>query len=95
MQLLDHISKFECLSECQSACRVSHYVETDLCRLNNDLINSRINRDTILLIQLDLSAAIDTVDIKILLKDLKNIGLDGKVFVSYLNQRSFKVSSDV
>ena len=68
MQLLDHISKFECLSKYQSANRVNHSVETALCRLNNDLINRRSKGDTILLIQLDLSAAFETADINILPK---------------------------
>ena len=65
MQLLDHISKFECLSKYQSAYRVNHSVETGLYRLNNDLINMRTKGDTNLLIQLNLSAAFDTVDINI------------------------------
>ena len=65
MQLLDHISKFECLCKYQSAYRVSHSVETAVYRLNKDLINMRTKGDTILLIQLDLSAAFDTVDINI------------------------------
>ena len=94
IQLLDHISKFECLSKYQSAYRASHSVETALCRLNNDLILRRCRGETTLLVQLDLTAAFDTVDIAILLNDLQSIGVGGSVlswFASYLEHRRFKV----
>ena len=93
-QLENHIESFEALPKFQSAYRKVHSVETSACRLYNDMIGIKANGKNSLLIQLDLSAAFDTVDIKILLQDLKDLGIDGVVhewFESYLSHRKFVV----
>ena len=77
-QIKDHINNFECLPWFQSAYREFHSVETALCRVHNDLCKAISQSECSILILLDLSAAFDTIDRKLLLDDLKEWGIDGK-----------------
>ena len=93
-QLMTHLSGFDFLSPHQSAYRKGHSVETALCKIYNDLLLNKCKGNSSLLIQLDLSAAFDTVDTSLLLRDLEQIGISGKVlswFTSYLKERKFEV----
>ena len=93
-QLLAHLKKFESFSKVQSAYREFHSVETAMCKIYNDLIIRKCEGNCTLLVLLDLSAAFDTVDQKILIDDLTHLGIGGKVlnwFYSFLNKRNFKV----
>ena len=93
-QLLDHLKKFESFPRVQSAYREFHSVETATCRIYNDLVVRKCNGDCTLLVLLDLSAAFDTVDHDILMRDLSLLGVQGKVsnwFYSFLNDRDFSV----
>ena len=77
IQISYHISKLEYLSKYQSGYRANHSVETALRRLYNDLILKRCRGEKPLLVQLDLSAAFDTVDIDVLPNDLQNSVVGG------------------
>ena len=61
-QLMAHLSGLDFLSLHQSAYRKGHSVETALCKIHNDLLLRKCKGNSSLLIQLDLSAAFDTVD---------------------------------
>ena len=81
-QIINHISNFECFS-------------TALCRVHNDLYKVKTQGGCCILILLDLSAAFDTIDRKLLLDDLKAWGIDGKALqwiLSYLSNRKFRVT---
>ena len=94
-QIKDHINNFECLPWFQSAYREFHSVETALCRVHNDLYKAKSTSECSILILLDLSAAFDTIDRKLLLHDLKEWGIDGKALqwiLSYLSNRKFRVT---
>ncbi len=75
----------------QSAYRVNHSVETALLRVQNDKLTAMDGGRVTGLILLDLSGAFDTVDHKILLERLQQIGIGRKAlqwFGSYLSKRS-------
>ena len=94
-QINNHISNFECLPWFQSAYREFHSVETALCRVHNDLYKVKTQGGCCILILLDLSAAFDTIDRKLLLDDLKAWGIDGNALqwiLSYLSNRKFRVT---
>lgn len=94
-QLNPHLNKNKRISDFQSAYRQHHSTETALCRIYNDLLLNTENSASSLLILLDLSAAFDTIDHNLLLKDLKDSGINGNALLlvdSYLNERFQKVS---
>ena len=69
-------------------------METALCMIYNELLLNKCKGNFSLLIQLDLSAAFDTVDTRLLLRELEQIIISGKVlslFTSYLKERNFEV----
>ena len=75
----------------QSAYRAHHSAETALVRIHNDIAHSIDNRQSVLLVLLDLSAAIDTIGHTILLRRLSGYGLSGDVLAwltSYLCDRT-------
>ena len=82
----------------QSAYRPYHSVETAIVRVQNDLLSAMNQGKLSLLVLLDLSAAFDTVDHKILLQCLSTqygiCGIALKWFCSYLTSRSSYVSVD-
>ena len=94
VQLQEYLNNFEAIPKNQSAYKKFHSVETALCRIYNDLIISKANGNCTMLIALDLSAAFDTVVQRMLLDDLKNLGIGGSVlnwFQTYLIGRTFSV----
>ena len=67
------------LQKLQWAYRLNHSIETAVTKVYNDLkINKSQGKDT-LLVMLDLSVGLDTVDQDILLKDLFALGIDAMV----------------
>lgn len=76
----------------QSAYRTHHSTESALVRVSNDILQAIDNRQSVILVLLDMSAAFDTIDHDILLNMLdKRYGLRGTVhqwFRSYLSGRS-------
>ena len=94
-QLSIHINRFKYLPWFQSAYRHLHSVETALCRVHNDLVISKAEGCCSILVLLDLSAAFDTIDRKLLLQDLCDLGITGRAFSlieSYLSFRKFHVT---
>ena len=73
----------------QSAYKQLHITETALVRVNNDILVALDNHQSVILILLDLSAAFDTVDHRILLDRLSHriCGLALSWFKSYLSNR--------
>jgi len=93
-QLSPHLNKNKCFSNFQSAYRQYHSTETALCRIYNDLLINTQNSSVSLLILLDLSAAFDTIDFDLLIKDLKDSGIEGNalnLLITYLKERFQKV----
>ena len=93
-QLIAHMETLNVLPEEQSAYREFHSTETALCSIVSDLLEYIDNGKCAILILLDLSAAFDTVDHKLLIDDLMYIGVEGVAlnwFKSYLENRSYHV----
>ena len=80
----------------QSAYRKQHSTETVLLKVMNDILLKMNSQHVTLLVMLDLSAAFDTVNHKILLERLQHdIGISGvplQWFKSYLSNRSQRVT---
>jgi len=91
-QLLSHLDEFKLLPDLQSAYRAHHSTETAVLKVLSDILTAVDNGDLAMLALLDLSAAFDSVDQRILLRRLQiSYGLDGVVlqwFVSYLDHRT-------
>jgi hypothetical protein len=79
----------------QSAYKDNHSTETGLVRVHNDILRALDRHEAVILVLLDLSAAFDTVDHKILLNTLsQRFGIKGVAlswFQSYVNDRSERV----
>ena len=93
-QLTAHMEKLNVLPEEQSAYREYHSTETALCGIVSDLLEYMDDGKCAILVLLDLSAAFDTVDHKLLIEDLMYIGVEGVAldwFKSYLENRSYHV----
>ena len=92
-QLNDFINSKNIHEIFQSGFRSKHSTETALVKVVNDLRHDLDTRKLAVLVLLDLSAAFDTVDHRILLNRLHNlIGISGTVFKwfqSYLTDREF------
>ena len=75
----------------QSAYKTFHSTETALVKVHNDIVSAIDNQSYVILLLLDLSAAFDIVDHKILLQRLSfRFGINGKAlrrFKSYLENR--------
>ncbi len=93
-----HMSLQDLYELFQSAYKCFHSTETALLRVHNDCMRAMDDGQSVILVLLDLSAAFDTVDHKILLDTLSsNLGITGKAlawFQSYLSGRSESVGID-
>ena len=82
----------------QSAYKAGHSTETALIRVQNDILRAIDDGQCVILVLLDLSAAFDTVDYKLLLDRLhRRFGIKGKAIAwlhSYLLERKQFVCVD-
>ena len=94
-QIQCHMIKNNLFPQLQSAYRSHHSTETALLKVKNDLLMNMNKGQVSLLVLLDLSAAFDTVDHRILLKTLQTkLGVCGSAlswFKSYLEGRSQRI----
>ena len=94
-QIQCHMIKNNLFPQLQSAYRSHHNTETAALKVRNDLLMNMNKGHVSLLVLLDLSAAFDTVDHKILLKTLQmKLGVCGSAlswFKSYLEGRSQRI----
>ena len=97
-QMHDHLVRSDLYPVLQSAYRRYHSTETALLKVRNEILMNMNSQRVTLLVLLDLSAAFDTVDHRILLKRLTScFGVRGKVlewFSSYLSGRSQRILFD-
>ena len=91
-QLLEHINKYKLFDVLQSAHRECHSVESALVKIKTDIERALDKGLGTISIQLDGSAAFDTVEIPILLERLRScIGVSSEAlrwFESYLSDRT-------
>ena len=71
-QLMDHIHANNHMEPLQSAYKSYHSTETALLKVKADILKVMDNQEVTCLVLLDLSAAFDMVDHKILLERLEN-----------------------
>ena len=94
-QIQEYLTSHDLLPQTQSAYRSHHSVETALLRINNDILIALDKHLEAILVQLDFTAAFDTIDHPLLLDRLfRRYGLAGTVlswFRSYFSQRSHVV----
>ncbi|HBK70179.1 MAG TPA: hypothetical protein DDZ39_00730 [Flavobacteriaceae bacterium] len=93
-QLTNFLEYNDIICNFQSAYRSNYSTETALIKVMNDVFSSRANNKCVLLVMLDLSAAFDTVNHKLLLEDLKRCGIsNGSLswFASYLENRKLRI----
>ena len=77
-QLMDHINTNNLMEPLQSTYKPCHNTETALLKVKADILKVMDNQEITCLVLLDLSAAFDTVDHKILLNQLENhFGIKG------------------
>ena len=95
LQLSQHCDNYDLQPDYQSAYREHYSCETVILKVSNDILWAMERQEVTSLINLDLSAAFDTVDHEILLSVLRNkYGIHGKAlkwFNEYLRPCSFKV----
>ena len=96
-QVYDHMVSNAIFPALQSSYRQFHSTETALIKVMNDILLKMNSQHVTMLILLDLSAAFDTVDHRILLERLSDeVGIRGTAlnwFRSYLSDRSQRVSA--
>jgi retron-type reverse transcriptase len=94
-QLQRYLDENHLHAKMQSAYRPCHSTETALLRIHNDLLRAIDQHQEAVLILLDLTAAFDTIDHRILLERLsKRYGISGRAhawFTSYLQGRTQRV----
>uniref|UniRef100_A0A8C7WTF0 Reverse transcriptase domain-containing protein n=1 Tax=Oryzias sinensis TaxID=183150 RepID=A0A8C7WTF0_9TELE len=95
IQLQDRLTKHDISERFQSGFKSCHSTETALLRVSNDLLLAVDSGASTVVILLDLTAALDTVDHRVLLSRLEqSVGVKGTAlswFRSYLGGRSFSV----
>lgn len=93
LPLLETLRQNNIYEKIQSGFRQQHSTETVLMRVTNDLLRMADTGECSILVVLDLSAAFDTVNHKILIERLQHwVGISGKAlkwFCSYLTNRKF------
>ena len=98
-QLDHHITSNGLDEPMQSAFKKHHSTETALIKVQNDILQTIDNQNSVILLLLDLSAAFDTTDHEILLSRLSSrygiIGEAHKWFESYLKERTYRVHVSV
>ena len=72
MLVINYLSNNHLLSKLQSAYRRFHSTETALLRVFNDILRAIDNKQEVVLVMLDLSAAFDTIDHELLLQRLQH-----------------------
>jgi hypothetical protein len=91
-QLSTYLTAHNLLAPTQSAYRQYHSVETALLKVQNDILHHVDNSEGVLLVLLDLSAAFDTIDHRILLNRLEiDFSITDQALAwhkSYLTKRS-------
>ena len=96
LQMHDYLNTHNLYPLAQSSYRHHHSTETALLKVKNDILLNMNQQRVTLLVLLDLSAAFDTVDHKILLDRLHtDFGISGQVhswFESYLRDRFQSIS---
>ena len=95
VQLSDHMKRNGLLDQYQSAYRMDHSCETALLKLHNDIIRAMADRKVVLLVLLDMTAAFDTVNHRVLLTILQHLGVTDCAlnwFKSYLYSRTQKIN---
>ena len=94
-QVVAHIEKEGLFADFQSSYRKYHSCETAVLKIQSDLLMMMDKRDNAVLLLLDLSAAFDTINHKLLLEKLQyKYNITGTVLTwikSYLSERKFKV----
>ena len=94
-QLTKYLKENQLIPSLQSAYLSDHSCETALCKVKNDIQKMVSDGKVVVLVQLDLSAAFDTVDHAALIELLQiSFGIKGtalKFIKSYLSGRSFSV----
>ena len=94
-QLTDHVRTHHLEEWFQSAYKIHHSTETALVKVHNDILRAIDDNRSVLLLLLDLSAALDTVDHSTLLLRLRTrFGVKGSAltwFESYLTSRKYYV----
>ena len=96
-QMIEYLDRNNLREKFQSSYRACHSTETALIRVKNDIMCDMENKNVVLLVLLDLSAAFDTVHHGILLRRLENLGIRGIAlswFESYLSDRKQTVIID-
>ena len=95
VQVNAYLKENSLIPKSQSAYLADHSCETALCKVVNDVQKLISERKVVLLVQLDLSSAFDTIDHDELLQLLnKKFGFTGaalKFFKSYMSNRTFRV----
>ena len=98
MRLTNYLCDNDLNESLQCGYKKHHSCETALLRVQNDILKSIDDKQCVVLLLLDLSAAFDTVDHKILLHRLRSrFGIKGKALSwlqSYLTDRSQSVQID-
>ena len=97
-QLLNHCNVNAPLPVNQSSYRQFHSTETALLKVQSDVLRNMDNQEVVLLVMLDLSAAFDTIDHRILLdileKDFGVIGNAKKLSMSFAMEKKQRVIID-
>ena len=89
-----YIDENTLLDPFQSAYRPRHSTETALVRIHDDILQALDRKKGVILVLLDLTAAFDTVDHGMLLRQLYSIGIRGSALAwltSYLSDRTLAI----